>query len=629
MPTPSRSAASSPLSSVPPSPSPSATSSRLSSPPSSPIMASFHYPTPPSSQNSEKGTSTPASIEDSALSSSDRDGPPPKKRRKTDDNANASRMPRQTKRLHFERMARDPTLESSIELDRLLKALRKKRKIVVIAGAGISVSAGIPDFRSSTGLFKSLKETHNLKGSGKQLFDAGVYRDAESTSTFHTMVREMSTMSADAQPTSFHHLVARLAHEGRLMRLYTQNVDGLENKLEPLRTEVPLSTKAPWPKTIQLHGGLEKMICSKCRTTSEFNAELFDQDLPPNCAECQALDHTRTEVAGKRSHGIGRLRPRMTLYNETGPDDDAIGACSSFDLKTRPDCILVVGTTLSVPGVRRIVREMCGIVRDRRDGLSVWVNLDPEPAGKDLENAWDLVVTGKADDLADKAALGRWDDPEVVEAVKEEDVKKDEIQIHVPTPRKPATFFDPVKDAELTNLAQAELQEQRNLLEPPTVLIDCEQQEIDVATAQIKQEVAVIMNTTNPASKGPKLQDVLGKDTKTVAGKNTRKPAAKSKKAAAKTAPKKSASAVKKSAPAKTNGSIKSSFNTTKKLPAAAMKDKIGSDIENVPTKGSQKTVPKKRGSKLNEVLPVDRRRNSSAKSPTKGAIFPNLKPTS
>lgn len=283
----------------------------------------------------------------------------------------------------------------------------------------------VPDFRSSTGLFKTLKAEHNLKGTGKDLFDAAVYRDAASTSSFHSMLRSMSSLATAATPTPFHHLIARLAHEGRLLRLYSQNVDGLETSLEPLRTEVPLPVKGPWPKTIQLHGGLEKMACSKCNNLSSFEPELFEGPVPPLCVACEDLDRVRTEHAGKRSHGIGRLRPRMVLYNEANPDDEAIGAVARADMRTRPDAVIVVGTTLKVPGVRRIVREMCSIVRDRRDGLAVWINHDPVPSGKDVERCWDLIVRGTADEVAERVGLGRWDEPiEEVQPLSQEEEKR-------------------------------------------------------------------------------------------------------------------------------------------------------------------------------------------------------------
>lgn len=292
-----------------------------------------------------------------------------------------------------------------------MKALRNRRKIVVIAGAGISVSAGIPDFRSSHGLFRSLRGEHKLKSSGKMLFDASVYKDDHSTSSFHDMVRKLSKMSETAQPSAFHRFLARLSVEGRLLRLYTQNVDGLESSLPPLATQVPLSHKAPWPQTIQLHGGLGKMMCQKCRHISDFQAHLFDGPNPPLCPQCLAADALRTTQAGKRSHGVGRLRPRIVLYNEHNPDDEAIGAVTTADFRTRPDAVIVVGTSMKIPAVRRIVHEMCQIVRHRREGTTVWINRDPAPPGKDLEDCWDLIVKGDSDEVARLAGLKEWDDP--------------------------------------------------------------------------------------------------------------------------------------------------------------------------------------------------------------------------
>lgn len=395
------------------------------------------YPSPSSSSLFDGGSQ---SKESDAASRTDGDGqPPPKKRKVTEPKE------RKTEYLNLSHLYEDVDAEydkrQHEQLQRLVKVLRKKRKIVVIAGAGISVSAGsrfspgppplfssiinlfgaiftnsvtVPDFRSSTGLFNTLRSQHKLKASGKHLFDASVYRSDSSTSSFHQMVRELSHLTQNAQPTPFHHMLATLAEEGRLLRLYSQNVDGIDTSLEPLTTNVPLNPKGPWPKTIQLHGGLEKMVCTKCGKLSDFNGALFEGPEPPSCPECETNDIARV-AGGLRSHGVGRLRPRMVLYNEFNPDEEAIGAVSHADLKSRPDAVIVVGTSLKVPGIRRLARELCAVTRGRRDGFTAWINYDPEPVGVEFKDCWDLVVRGECDEVARHVALPRWDDKDIGE----------------------------------------------------------------------------------------------------------------------------------------------------------------------------------------------------------------------
>jgi NAD-dependent histone deacetylase SIR2 len=159
-----------------------------------------------------------------------------------------------------------------------------------------------------------------------------------------------------------------------------------------------------------VHGGLDKMVCNKCSTLSDLDADLFDGPIAPICANCETVNDIRTNIEGKRSHGIGRLRPRMVLYNEHNPDDEAIGKVASEDLRRRPDAVIVVGTTLKIPGVQRIVREMCGVVRNRKDGMAIWINNDPPPSGPQYSDCWDIIVRGKADAVANHAAMRRWDD---------------------------------------------------------------------------------------------------------------------------------------------------------------------------------------------------------------------------
>ncbi|KAK3330203.1 DHS-like NAD/FAD-binding domain-containing protein [Apodospora peruviana] len=381
--------------------------------PSSPLVLdpAKRYPSPSTSSSSApSGSASPMKPPDSQDVPGEiqvrTDGPPPSKRRRI---ATGPR-PRTTEYIDLETPGDD---EEEENLLRLLTALRKKKRIVVIAGAGISVSAGIPDFRSPTGLFATLRDQHKLKASGKSLFHSSVYKDDETTAAFHTMVRELADVASKAKPTPFHHMLASIAEEGRLLRLYTQNIDSLDTQMAPLATNVPLNLKGPWPTTIQLHGGLEKMFCTKCHHLSPFNASLFEGPKLPLCEKCKEQDEVRTAFAGKRSHGIGGLRPRMTLYDDENPDAEAIGNATTADLRRVPDAVIVVGTSLKVPGVKRIVKEMCQLTRSRRGGITAWINLDPEPPGVEFKNCWDLVVKGKCDDIAELVNLPRWDQQDI------------------------------------------------------------------------------------------------------------------------------------------------------------------------------------------------------------------------
>lgn len=129
--------------------------------------------------------------------------------------------------------ARDSTSRQR-DLGRVWEAVASARRIVVVSGAGVSVSspANIPDFRSAAGLFRKLKEKHPNAGlsSGKDLFDANLFKSPSTSALFYSMVAELKALADAAAPTSFHHLLRRLDLEGRLMRVYTQNIDGLEEK---------------------------------------------------------------------------------------------------------------------------------------------------------------------------------------------------------------------------------------------------------------------------------------------------------------------------------------------------------------------------------------------------------------
>ncbi|KXN90568.1 NAD-dependent protein deacetylase hst4 [Leucoagaricus sp. SymC.cos] len=65
----------------------------------------------------------------------------------------------------------------TMQLQKVIQSILKARRIVVVCGAGISVSAGVPDFRSPEGIFQLLRRGHPTGGlvSGKDLFYASVF----------------------------------------------------------------------------------------------------------------------------------------------------------------------------------------------------------------------------------------------------------------------------------------------------------------------------------------------------------------------------------------------------------------------------------------------------------------------
>ncbi|KAJ5561964.1 Sirtuin family [Penicillium sp. DV-2018c] len=320
----------------------------------------------------------------------------------------------------------------------LVQTLRHQKDIVVIAGAGISTAAGIPDFRSSDGLFKYLQKKHNLKASGKLLFDAAVYQDEALTAPFHEMVRSLS--EADPKPTAFHEMLARLGTESRLKRLYTQNIDGIETSMKPLATSIPLSVKGGWPVTIQLHGSIEWMVCQKCSYLTSFKAALFTEADPPPCTECAGNNDARL-TAGLRSHGIGRMRPRIVLYNEHNPDEEAIASVMNADIKSRPRVLIVAGTSLKIPGVRRLVKSMCANIRTRKDGVTMFINNEP-PSGKEFDDCFDLIIKGSCDEVARQVNLKPWNSTDITPCTYESSpepmpVPRPDLAVEVPgTPQK-------------------------------------------------------------------------------------------------------------------------------------------------------------------------------------------------
>ena len=100
------------------------------------------------------------------------------------------------------------------------------QNIVVVQGAGISTGSGIPDFRSKgTGLYSNLAQ-YNIPYP-EAIFDIDFFRLRPKP--FYTLAKELYP-SGKYKPNVVHYFIRLLFEKQMLLRVYTQNIDGLERR---------------------------------------------------------------------------------------------------------------------------------------------------------------------------------------------------------------------------------------------------------------------------------------------------------------------------------------------------------------------------------------------------------------
>ncbi|KAG0042567.1 hypothetical protein BGZ83_000306, partial [Gryganskiella cystojenkinii] len=295
--------------------------------------------------------------------------------------------------------SRDSVTERHLQI--VTDVMLKAKKMIVVTGAGISCSSGIPDFRSTDGLYNLVKKQYpKTVLRGKDLFDANLFRDGATTAVFYTFISELHAQTLKAKPTPTHHFIKMLSEKGKLLRCYTQNIDCLE---EELGMETALVCEKGKVKkdvnVVQLHGSLRKLKCTLCSEPYGFEHDyekVFREGEAPGCPKCELNDVIRV-AQGKRKIATGTLRPDIVLYNENHPFGDAIGRIQSSDLLKSPDVLLVMGTSLKVHGLRLLVRKAAKIVhQNKKGGCVILVNKTPV-VGKEWEGVFDYFIEGETD----------------------------------------------------------------------------------------------------------------------------------------------------------------------------------------------------------------------------------------
>lgn len=268
------------------------------------------------------------------------------------------------------------------------KMLSRSKKVIVLTGAGISCNAGIPDFRSSSGLYQMVKKQFPeiSMRSGQEMFDISLFRDELKISMFATFMEKLYSNVKMAQPTETHKFIAHLKNRNKLLRCYTQNIDGLEENLglemstgEQDQEVVGTSFNSRWKNynVVQLHGDLNTLACTRCFHIfqwSRYWCRSFRRGELPTCPQCEEKNLKRCQEGKRQIDNIGYLRPNIVLYGENHPSSESIAQGLNLDIsRGRPDLFIIMGTSLKVDGIRKVVRQIAKQVHDR-GGIVLLIN---------------------------------------------------------------------------------------------------------------------------------------------------------------------------------------------------------------------------------------------------------------
>ncbi|GAA5916564.1 hypothetical protein JCM6882_002542 [Rhodosporidiobolus microsporus] len=208
-----------------------------------------------------------------------------------------------------------PQLE---DVARLIREGEAKR-IIVMAGAGISTSAGIPDFRSpGTGLYDNLAK-YQLPYP-EAIFDIDYL--SERPEAFYTLAKEL--YPGNFKPTTAHYFFKLLQDKKVLKGVWTQNIDTLE-RIAGITDDL----------IVEAHGSFAEAECLNCRRT------YTQEEIKPRILSGEVVRCREKRCEGNRE---ALVKPKIVFFGEGLPDRffDRLPQFQSCDL------LIVLGTSLSV-----------------------------------------------------------------------------------------------------------------------------------------------------------------------------------------------------------------------------------------------------------------------------------------
>ena len=185
-----------------------------------------------------------------------------------------------------------------------------------MTGAGISVSAGIPDFRSpKTGLYANLQK-YDLPYP-EAIFTLDYF--IKKPEPFYMLASEILN-TKKYKPTPTHHFCKMMYDKGIVLKYLTQNIDNLEEKAGWNRKDM-----------IQAHGANFGAKCGKCMK-------------PANQIELRTHINKNEVMYCEKEDCKGPIKPNITFFGEALPEEfyEACEQCEDADL------LIVIGTALAV-----------------------------------------------------------------------------------------------------------------------------------------------------------------------------------------------------------------------------------------------------------------------------------------
>lgn len=196
-----------------------------------------------------------------------------------------------------------------------LRTLFSKSSHSLQAGAGISTSAGIPDFRSPDGLYATLPSVIKLPYP-EAIFDISFFR--QRPEPFYALAHKI--FPGNYRPTISHSFIALMQSKGLVLKVFTQNIDCLER-----------TAGVATDKIVEAHGSFASQSCIDCGSKFDDAAmrECIQHQIVPRCPEptCGGLVKPDIVFFGQ---------PLSTEFSEAVP------------LLAQTDLCLILGTSLTV-----------------------------------------------------------------------------------------------------------------------------------------------------------------------------------------------------------------------------------------------------------------------------------------